>query len=75
MSEFYWKKKYDDLCIKIQDLHEIQEFENKEPSNECLCEGDEFWISNDLDVCADENYAIRNWGKGKYFKVKKVINE
>jgi hypothetical protein len=69
-----WKIRYENLKAAIQEIHELanqfRQFERNIP-NEPWSLSDEFFISNDLEVVDNEEYALQNWGEGKYFKVVK----
>lgn len=70
-DELFWKLKYDRLQSKIQELHEEGQWVREEQPAECISESEEFYISNSMEVVDNEEYALRNWGEGFYFKVRK----
>ena len=72
-----WKKRYDSLASELQALHEkVNGFKTFfEVPNEPISTSDTFFISNDLEVCDNEEAALDHWGPGKYFKVVKVKND
>jgi hypothetical protein len=60
-----WKRKYEQLCALIQDLHEevemkrTYEVENDEPMS---AEYHTIYVSHDWDVCDSKEFAIQKWG-------------
>lgn len=74
----HWKEKYDNLCAAIQEIHETANVfmeGNKNIPDEPISDSKEFFVSNVLGCVDNEEYAIENWGEGKYFKVKKCITD
>jgi hypothetical protein len=71
MKDLYWKLKYDQLIGQMSSLIEEKEFARDEQPEECISSSNEFWISNDMNVCDSESYAADNWPPGTYFRVVK----
>ncbi len=71
-EEALWQKRYLALQGKIQCLYEegVQfDPQDEDVPEECYSASDEFFISNDMHVVDNEEYALKHWGKGRYFRV------
>jgi hypothetical protein len=73
-AEALWQKRYRALQADIQNFYEETTLFQPEDDvpNECISVSEEFFISNDLHVVDNEAYALKHWGKGRYFRVVKA---
>ena len=72
MNDHYWRERYEALKTKVAVLADELNFEREEQPPACISDSEEFWISNSLEICDSEEYALDTWGEGNFFKVKKV---
>lgn len=66
-----WKQRYEELTLSIRDLIEDTRLDFDEVPVEPISVSDYFYISNDWQICDNEEYAIEHWGPGKYAKYSK----
>lgn len=69
-----WREKYQRLVEELATLAEDVEkrHSDREVPTECWSDAKEFYVSNDLEIVDNEDYARNHWGKGRYFKVRRV---
>lgn len=71
MSELYWQNKYKHLVTEIQAIHEKAEWKEEEQPDECISKSEEFFMSFDMQIVDNEEYAKKHWD-GKYFRMVKA---
>jgi hypothetical protein len=69
-----WRQKYERLVEELSTLGEHVEMEHRQRvvDSEPWSASDVYYISNDMQVVDNEEYAKKHWGDGRYFEVKKT---
>lgn len=65
----YWRERYEILLREVQRISDEGNFQRDQQPAEPISMSDEFFISNDLQVCDSEEHAKTTWGEGNYFRV------
>lgn len=71
-----WKHRFDRLTGELRDLAESVERaprRREDIPTEFWTSSDELFISNDMEIADNEEYALKHWGPGKYRRF--VLNE
>ncbi len=61
-----WQQRYMKLIFNIEDAVDGAKSDLDEQPDEPQSASDEMFVSNDLQVCDNEQYAQDHWGEGKY---------
>ncbi len=67
-EECTWRGRYERLVILLQDIADDSRFDEETIEDFPISASEEFFISNDLQVVDNEEYAKSHWGPGKYRK-------